>query len=89
MKTTIINAEEIFEQQDRPGFVSPCQYGKEMDMLDGEIGSICQVLPTPPRLEYGLFVQDVVRLERIVVRPNVELRPPAPLLAQVEPRTAG
>lgn len=68
MKTTVINAEDIFKQQERPGFVPVCGYGHGMDILDGEIGSICRFSREPPKLEHGLFVTNMTRLERIVVR---------------------
>lgn len=69
VKITWISRDEVFDQQDRRGFVPVCRYGLGLNIEPNELGAICRKRRGSPVWMHGhdLFAFGVTVLERIFI----------------------
>jgi len=64
----VIKPDQIECFQELRGFISVCQYEAGMEILDGEVGSICSWTKKAPVLIDGVFCMEVTRRVRIIAK---------------------
>lgn len=67
IKITWVSADESLDQRERPGFITPCQYGRGVPMEPNEVGAIVRATGKPTLHPSGVWETPCEYTERIFI----------------------